>query len=118
MQIHINCQHFEDGGGCTHHAAPRKLFGLPRCVVLSPPADRRLTGCRLVLPHAKPDGYPLPPPGHVRRDGSLRNYTVASNCAGCKGSGTVRVVRGGSLVDVPCEGCKTHNAEVTGNARR
>ena len=78
MPINVNCQHFKDGGHCTHHAAPRKLWGLPRCVLMHPHSDARLVGsCRLVWPHQKPDGYPLPPPGVIQRQGSARAYTVS-----------------------------------------
>jgi len=65
MPINVNCQHFKQTGHCTHHAAPRKLWGLPSCVLMHPPADPRLSGCRLVYPHAKPDGYPPMPPNRI-----------------------------------------------------
>ena len=62
MPINLNCQHFKYGGFCTHQAAPRQWFGLPHCVEMHPPADVRLVGCTLILPHERPDGYPSPPP--------------------------------------------------------
>lgn len=76
MPVAINCQHAKRGGLCTHHAAPRRLFGLPNCVLVYPPADPRLGGCLLVFPHARPDGYPNPPPSVLRREGSQRAYTI------------------------------------------
>lgn len=77
MPMNVNCQHFGYGGHCTHHAAPRKLLGLPQCVVMYPPADPRLMhGCRIALPHTKPDGRPLPPPSLIRREGSERGFTI------------------------------------------
>lgn len=72
MPINVNCQHFKYGGQCTHHAAPRKLFGLPGCVLMHPPADPRLSGCQLVLPHARPDGYPLASPNRMTPKHGLR----------------------------------------------
>lgn len=76
MPTNVNCQHFKYGGHCTHHVAPRKLFGLTGCVLMHPPADPRLSGCMLVWPHTKPDGYPLPPPSRMQREGSQRAYTI------------------------------------------
>lgn len=76
MPTKVNCQHFKHGGYCTHHAAPRKLFGLPGCVLMHPPSDPRLSGCRLVRPHAKPDGYPPQPPSRTQDDCSLQTYAV------------------------------------------
>lgn len=76
MPINVNCQHFRYGGECSHHAAPRKWFGLARCVLSDPPADPRLRTCALVYPHQRPDGYPLPPPSTEQRLGDQRVYTV------------------------------------------
>lgn len=79
MPTNLNCQHFKHGGFCTHHAAPRQWFGLPPCVELHPPADVRLVGCALIHPHARPDGYPLPPPCTVQTLGGRRSFTVVAS---------------------------------------
>jgi len=76
MPINVNCQHYKYGGHCTHHAAPRRWFGLPQCVVMAPPADLRLRGCELIYPHTRPDGYPLPPPSTLQGIGSQQAYTL------------------------------------------
>ena len=84
MPTSLNCQHFKNGGFCTHHAAPRQWFGLPPCVEMHPPADVRLVGCALIPPHARPDGYPSPPPPLVtqttRGRGLAREAPICSWC--------------------------------------
>jgi len=77
MPISVNCQHIKDGDRCSCNGAPRKWWGLAQCVLVNPPADMRLrNGCAFQWPHAKPDGYPLPPPSTIRREGSDRAYTL------------------------------------------
>ena len=72
MVMNPNCQCFKaNTGECLHAAAPRPWFGRPQCVLIFPPDDPRWRGCALRYPHLKPDGYPLPPPSVLRRDGSL-----------------------------------------------
>jgi hypothetical protein len=33
MPINVNCTSFRQGGDCLHQAAPRRWFGLARCIV-------------------------------------------------------------------------------------
>lgn len=76
MPSRVNCQHATNNGCCSHHAAPRKFFGLPNCIVMFPPTDARLlTGCKLAYPYQKPDGHPLPPPGRVVVEGRFQQFT-------------------------------------------
>lgn len=57
FQPRFNCVCFRDGG-CTHQAAPRKLFGLPDCIEINRPPvrDHRIgpATCAVRVPHAKP----------------------------------------------------------------
>ena len=48
----INCTHCADDR-CTHYAAPRKLFGAARCVLINQ-TDPRITACAYQQPYRKP----------------------------------------------------------------
>lgn len=53
-----------------HHAAPKRMFSAPVCVLWAPSSDPRTPdGCALQYPYAKPDGRPLPPPMRVVTEG-------------------------------------------------
>lgn len=69
MPTTINCKCFRHEGRCTHQAAPRKLFGLPACIVWQfdvwLPSDTRLTRPRCALQVERP--IPPPPPIPARR---------------------------------------------------
>ena len=52
----INCTHCS-ADRCTHHAAPRKLFGAASCVLINQ-IDPRITTCAWQQPYRRP----LPPP--------------------------------------------------------
>jgi hypothetical protein len=68
MPVNVNCTSYLHEGGCTHQAAPRRLWGMARCIVWldatgSRKADPREMGpvrCRLCTPYPKP-----PPPPDV-----------------------------------------------------
>ena len=54
MPSNFNCQMYMNGR-CTHPAAPRKLFGLPLCILEFPSGDRRVPhGCALQYPYERP----------------------------------------------------------------
>ena len=77
MPTNVNCQCFRaSDSACLHAAAPRKWFGMPQCVLIWPSFDARSVGCALQYPHQRPDGYPLPPPSTVRREGSMLERLV------------------------------------------
>lgn len=72
MPTTVNCQCYRQGK-CYHHAAPRGFFRHTQCILLGHP-DPRIKACALQYPYAKPDGYPLPPPSRVIREGSNTEY--------------------------------------------
>ena len=71
--ISVNCTSFRQGGDCLHQAAPRRWFGVARCIVwlqlATHAADpREPQGCRLCTPHVPPDLRPTPPASRVKRE--------------------------------------------------
>lgn len=66
----INCQCYRKGD-CLHHAAPRGWFGPSSCILIYTKSDPRIPeGCNLQYPYKRPDGFPLPPPARLIREGS------------------------------------------------
>lgn len=75
-KVTVDCQHYDCKQGCTYYYAPRKLLGLPECVVEHPPKDRRLRGCSAQRPYNHPDGHPLGPPSRIQKFGSTKLFTL------------------------------------------
>lgn len=77
MRIKINCISYAEAGRCTHQAAPRRLLGPAACLVWEQLAGKRKPdlrvpdGCKLCVPHAKPDLQRLPTTGISKGRGAL-----------------------------------------------
>lgn len=49
-----NCQMFRNYDECVHQAAPRRLFGVAKCVLSYPSSDpRAIRGCALQVKHSR-----------------------------------------------------------------
>jgi hypothetical protein len=80
MVINVNCQCVRASDhACMHHAAPKRWFGRPQCLLVYPAADPRQRGCALQYPHMKPEGYPLGPPSTLRREKSVVGLKAPQN---------------------------------------
>lgn len=71
MPIAVNCTSFRHGGDCLHQAAPRRWFGLARCIVWldlvgpKPNPDPRHTPVKCAL--CTPCKPPKPPSSVMSR---------------------------------------------------
>ena len=62
--IIVDCKCFRGSdNGCTHQAAPRKLVGLPKCILTIAVSDPRYDSfkCKIQVPFPKPQHPPKAP---------------------------------------------------------
>lgn len=69
MIDYVYCTSYRYDGICTHQAAPRRLFGPARCIVMqeylmsAEDPRRGSIDCRLCTPHPTPEWPPAKPEG-------------------------------------------------------
>ena len=56
-----NCQMFNGYDECLHQAAPRRIFGIAKCVLCYPSSDPRVIyGCNLQVKNTRPPAPGVP----------------------------------------------------------